>query len=393
MRSRFELADAVHIVANARSSADGPDAVVLKAVVTRTDVPRSHLVRQHGAECVEPHALCHQAECGGDGWEGRRVGSGQTRYDVARPTRRDCLLALPAISFLHWAQAQTLEVESHARTMSAGEVVLVTVRVPPEFAATDVDGVCGSQELRLARVGVGPTWTGLLGFDLDAPAVPQLLRVTARGAAGALLTGRVDLALQPKSFRTRRLDVAPRYVTPPKALQARIEREQRELRDLLSQSAEVAYWRGPWMRPVPGISLSSFGARSVFNGQARAPHTGTDFRAPAGTPLRAPAAGVVVLAEEHYFPGNQVMLDHGLGTFSLFAHLSTFAVKPGDHVSRGDTLGATGATGRVTGPHLHWAARVNGARVDAESLLEVTASLDEGDDARPAPAAARQPRR
>lgn len=310
-----------------------------------------------------------------------------------RPTRRDCLLALPAIAWLPWVQTEMLAVESHARSMSAGEVVLVTVRVPAEFTATEVEGVCGSQEVRFARVGDGSTWTGLLGFDLDAPAAPQLLRVTARGTAGAVLTGRLDLALQPKSFRTRRLEVAPRYVTPPKALQARIDREQRAIRDLLGHSAEVALWRGPWMRPVPGISLSSFGVRSVFNGQARAPHTGTDFRAAAGTPLRAPAAGVVVLAEEHYFPGNQVMLDHGLGTFSLFAHLSTFAVNVGDRVSRGDTLGATGATGRVTGPHLHWAARVNGARVDAESLLEVTASLDAGDGPRPAPAAALQPGR
>lgn len=302
-------------------------------------------------------------------------------------------MALPAISWLPWAQAEGLIVESRARSLAAGEVVLVTVRVPPDFLATDVEGVCGSQEVRLAPVGDGPTWMGLLGFDLDAAATPQVLRLTAHRAVGVALTGRLDVMLQAKSFRTRRLEVAPRYVTPPKTLQARIEREQRVMRDLLSQSAQVAHWRGPWIRPVPGISLSSFGVRSVFNGEARAPHTGTDFRAPAGTPLRAPAAGVVVLADEHYFPGNQIVLDHGLGTFSLFAHLSRFAVKAGDRVSRGDRLGDTGATGRVTGPHLHWAARVNGARVDAESLLEVTASLDEGDAARPvpAPAAGRQP--
>ncbi len=320
---------------------------------------------QHGAEPTSPHALCHQAECRGDGLDDGSVGYRPRRYEAARPTRRDCLLALPAIAAFPWAQTDGLAVQSHARTLCAGEVVLITVQVPPEFAATEVEGVCGPQAVQLARFGDAVTWTGLLGFDLDAPAVPQLLRVTARGVAGAVLTGRLDLALQPKSFRTRRLEVAPRYVTPPKAVQARIDREQRVMRDLLSQSAQAAYWRGPWMRPVPGVSLSSFGVRSVFNGQARSPHTGTDFRAPSGTRLRAPASGVVVLAEEHYFPGNQVLLDHGLGTFSLFAHLSAFAVKAGDRVSRGDTLGATGATGRVTGPHLHWAARVNGARVDA----------------------------
>lgn len=296
-----------------------------------------------------------------------------------RWTRREFLESLSAAAVIGRPRAETLAVEHRARAMAAGEVVLITVQAPSALAATSVDGVLGAQVVAFTRHSDGHSWLGLVGLDLEAPVAPLVLHVHARLSDGAVLSARVDLAVQPKSFRTRRLDVAPRFVTPPKSVQARIEREQQVMRDVLGESAPTALWQGPWLRPVPGISLSSFGVRSVFNGQARAPHTGTDFRAPMGTPLRAPAAGVVVLAEEHYFPGNQIVLDHGLGTFSLFAHLSAFAVEKGDRVRRGSVLGATGATGRVTGPHLHWAARVGGARVDAEALLEVTVGLEPTD--------------
>ena len=111
--------------------------------------------------------------------------------------------------------------------------------------------------------------------------------------------------------------------------------------------------------------------RSIFNGQARNPHNGADFMSPAGTPIQAPNAGRVALARDLYFSGNTIVIDHGLGLFSTLAHLSVLDVREGETVAAGQIVGRVGATGRVTGPHLHWAVRVAGARVDPMALLAV----------------------
>jgi murein DD-endopeptidase MepM/ murein hydrolase activator NlpD len=120
---------------------------------------------------------------------------------------------------------------------------------------------------------------------------------------------------------------------------------------------------------VPQPANSAFGTRSVFNGEPRSPHAGTDFLSPAGTRIKAPNAGRVMIARELFFSGNTVVIDHGLGLFSLLAHLSRIDVHEGDLVERGALVGLVGATGRVTGPHLHWAVRAGDARVSALSLL------------------------
>src|SRR5207237_7449485 len=129
-------------------------------------------------------------------------------------------------------------------------------------------------------------------------------------------------------------------------------------------------WNGRFVPPVPGAAASSFGARSVFNGKAAgSPHSGADFAGSMDTPVVAPNAGRVVLARNLYFSGNTVVLDHGLGLFSLLAHLSVMDVHDDDRVVAGQEVGKVGATGRVTGPHLHWAVRVDGARVDPLAVL------------------------
>jgi murein DD-endopeptidase MepM/ murein hydrolase activator NlpD len=120
---------------------------------------------------------------------------------------------------------------------------------------------------------------------------------------------------------------------------------------------------------VPQPANSRFGTRSIFNGKPRNAHGGADFLSPAGTPIHAPNAGRVVIARDLYFSGNTVVIDHGLGLFSMLAHLSAIDVREGQMVGADQILGRVGATGRVTGPHLHWAVRANGARVDPLSLL------------------------
>src|SRR5207253_2714544 len=152
---------------------------------------------------------------------------------------------------------------------------------------------------------------------------------------------------------------------------ARIQEESRLLGQVYAESAADRLWRGAFVRPVPDAANSRFGSRSVFNGEVRAPHAGADFMSPAGRPVAAPNAGRIVLARDLFFTGHTIVIDHGLQLFSVLAHLSRIDVKEGEMVSAGQPLGLVGATGRVTGPHLHWALRVAGARVDPLSALAV----------------------
>jgi murein DD-endopeptidase MepM/ murein hydrolase activator NlpD len=178
-------------------------------------------------------------------------------------------------------------------------------------------------------------------------------------------------------FQTRRLQVADRYADPPASVIDRILKEARTLEDLFAHSQSERLWRGPFSMPVPGPSTSSYGRLTVLNGKPGSRHQGADFRAPLGTPVTAPNAGVVVLASDLYYAGGTVVLDHGQGLVSLFAHLSRIGVEVGARVEPGAELGRAGATGRVTGPHLHWAMRLHGTSVDPLSLAVAVAELTE----------------
>ncbi len=142
-----------------------------------------------------------------------------------------------------------------------------------------------------------------------------------------------------------------------------------ELHEIWDHPAPQRLWASLFVRPVPDPANSAFGTRSVYNGEPRSPHSGADFLSPTGRPVKAPNAGRVRLAASLYFTGNTVIIDHGLGLFSLLAHLSEIDVKDGEEVTAGQIIGKVGATGRVTGPHLHWTVRDNNARVDPLSLL------------------------
>ena len=265
-------------------------------------------------------------------------------------------------------QAETIGVSRVSRPLRPGEVVLLTIEArtgPVTVRAFDRDWP-------VYAVDPG-RWRALIGIDLETKAGRHLVAI----AAGSARTS-YPLDIDRRVFPTRRLTVDPALVNPPADAAARIERETRELEAVWKASADEPLWRGPFVRPVPDPANSAFGTRSILNGEPRSPHNGTDFLSPAGRPVEAPNAGRVVIADSRYFSGNTVVIDHGLGLFSLLAHLSEIAVRKGDVVHPGDVVGKVGATGRVTGPHLHWTVRANGARVDPLSLLFVTADAVRG---------------
>jgi murein DD-endopeptidase MepM/ murein hydrolase activator NlpD len=267
------------------------------------------------------------------------------------------------------APPRALEVTHEARALVPGEAVLLTFKAAGPLTA--VRGTAFGQPFTAYAGASADTWHALVGIDLAVRPGRAAVDAEARMADGSVLAASLPLKVAAKTFATRRLTVAPAFVTPPPAEQARIERERLLLDRILSAISPRHLWDDGFGRPADGEVISVFGVRSIFNNQPRAPHRGIDFRGAAGTSVRAPARGVVVLAEPLYFSGSTVILDHGLGVFSMLAHLSRIDVKPGTLVMRGDVVGAIGATGRVTGPHLHWTLRVGAAAVDPLSVLAV----------------------
>ena len=265
------------------------------------------------------------------------------------------------------AAAPSLDVGHQARSVQPGEVVVLEVR--PSEPVVTVQATAFGSTIRFFSDGSGGVWRGVVGIDLEARPDDYPVAVRATLGNGDTLRATYVLSVAPKEFPTRRLSVNPSFVNPPADVLDRIGREASRQREIFQTSSAERQWEGGFLRPVPGDSTSSFGRRSVYNGEPRSPHSGTDFRAGEGTPIAAPNAGTVVLAGDLYFSGNVVIIDHGWGLYSYFAHLSSIDVGEGETIEVGQRVGAVGATGRVTGPHLHWTVRLNDARVDPLSLM------------------------
>ena len=185
--------------------------------------------------------------------------------------------------------------------------------------------------------------------------------------------------IKARRYPEEHLKVAEKMLTPPKNEAARIKEEAQLAAAARKTMTEKRLWTTPPARPVPGVFTSSYGFRRVYNGVPRGYHAGTDFRAALGTAVGAPFAGRVVLTGDHYYAGKSVYIDSGNGVISLFFHMSEIGVKEGDWIAKGQVIGKTGATGRVTGPHLHYGLSLAGQYVDAAPLFatSVTALLKE----------------
>jgi murein DD-endopeptidase MepM/ murein hydrolase activator NlpD len=217
------------------------------------------------------------------------------------------------------------------------------------------------------------TFRGLVGVDLRRKPAPNLLSVSVVLADGKRASCGLPFAVHKGDFVVERLNVDRKFVELSREDLARAKRESAQLREIFATITPKPLWTGPFQSPVPGIKGSgNFGKRRVFNNEPRSPHSGEDYPAPAGTPILAPQRGRVVLAADHFFSGNVVIVDHGVGLFTFHGHMRSFAVKEGDLVEAGDKLGEVGATGRVTGPHLHWTVRLARTRVNPRDLLKIS---------------------
>lgn len=177
------------------------------------------------------------------------------------------------------------------------------------------------------------------------------------------------------NYRTDELKVEPGRVNPSKKNSNRARKEARRVRQIYAGGNTTGLWAGDFQLPMDSKITSSFGNKRLFNGQLKSYHNGVDFRAPVGTPVLAANSGVVKLADNLFYSGNTVIIDHGNLIFTIYAHLSKLEVKTGRPIAKGQRIGLTGATGRVSGPHLHWGVKVNGSAVNPIEFVAVMASL------------------
>ncbi len=239
-------------------------------------------------------------------------------------------------------------------------------RVPGGVARLALGPAASRPQLRfhdapVLVLGDAMAWTALVGIPLATAPGAYDLSVTMDGKQRT-----ERLVVQAKKYREQRLQVAPKTVNLSPQDQARYEREAAHLKTVMASLVQPLPMAAHLQMqvPVPGRRSSSFGLRRVFNGEARNPHSGMDIAAPTGTLVKAPLAGQVVDVGDYFFNGGTVWLDHGGGLLSMYCHLSQVDCQPGDRLRAGDAFCKVGATGRVTGPHLHWGVMLNRAMVD-----------------------------
>ena len=268
-----------------------------------------------------------------------------------------------------------LRIESIPGMAKQGDVCLIRTYSP--VSPTSVHAEFQGERFLLAPGMQNGTYEGLIGIDLSTKPATYEVKVIATDASGRGYSSPFFLKVGKGVFRTQKLSLPRSMVDLDAKTLERVNKEANRVKVLFQTFRDEKLWKGAFVRPLEGKLSSTFGLDRTINGQRRSPHTGVDLESEAGTPVWASNSGMVVLVDDLFFSGKSVILDHGWGLYSMYFHLSEGLVKEGDRVGRGDVLGRVGSTGRSTGPHLHWAIRMNQVRVDPLSLLKLSEPLGE----------------
>jgi murein DD-endopeptidase MepM/ murein hydrolase activator NlpD len=273
------------------------------------------------------------------------------------------LLLLPA------PRAIAQRVTWSPQRLESGSPVLF--RVDLDSAAGGVHGNWLNHAVTFSPSANGRAWYALAGIDVEQSPGKYVLDITVDAQAGQPLHIRRELTVLPGQYKTTTLHVAEKFVAPDAKTLKLIAADKAVKDEAFAHQANEPLWRGDFRSPVPFAPTDSFGTRRMFNGELASVHRGTDFHARPGTPVLAANDGQVIVAQGMFYEGNLVVIDHGQQFSTLYMHLSRIEVKAGERVRKGQRLGLSGATGRVTGPHLHFAARWQGDYVDPVLLLKL----------------------
>lgn len=290
-------------------------------------------------------------------------------------SRRFILFCCSAVLLVctHHARAQkTVAIRSidwAPHVLTVGSPCVFTVQL--DGSAQAVTGHWIGQELVFSRGKRPNVWFAVAGVDVEGKPGTQELAIQVVVPGSAALSASQAIDIMPSAYKTIALRVAAKFVEPDAATLARIA-EEKQIKDkaFAHQMEEIA-WRGDFVAPVKATTTETFGTRRVFNGETASIHRGLDYRAATGTAVHAANSGTVILAQDLFYEGGFVVIDHGQYLTTMYMHLSQISVAPGEHVGKGQKIGLSGATGRVTGPHLHFAVRWQGAYLDPAKLLQL----------------------
>ena len=250
---------------------------------------------------------------------------------------------------------------------------VLVIKVKGEEQATEVKGTFLKRTIpffREFRPGEPAGYLGLLGIDMqDEPGTYEVAVEVKQGEQTKQLSFNVLVAKE--KFAVEHLTLPKDKVDLDEKAAARWKAEQDQVKQALAENSRLKLWRSNFVEPVNGKRTGIFGSVRIMNGQPRNPHNGEDIGAPLGAEVAATNDGIVRITVDHIFSGKGVFIDHGLGFYTMYFHLSEVLVKDGDLVAAGQIIGKVGATGRATGPHLHWGVKLNGARVNPYSLLDL----------------------
>ncbi len=265
---------------------------------------------------------------------------------------------------------KNLEIEITPEEVFQGGAVVV--KITPESEIKSAVTQWKDNTIEFSLKSQQGTLFGVIGIDLDEKPGEKKLGVIMKDSSGQKIKEKIVFVVVEKDFPVQHLTLPESQVTPSSENLERIRKERQEVATVFQNSrVSDRFFDKPFIRPIKGDISTPFGVRRFMNNKPRNPHSGVDFRAQAGTPVHASNCGLVSFTGDHFFAGKSVYIDHGMGIITMYFHLSSIDVEQGQTVQVGDVIGRVGSTGRSTGPHLHWGARVTNQRIDALNLLEL----------------------
>jgi len=255
------------------------------------------------------------------------------------------------------------------KVVNQGDICVVDVLVDKGFYS--LTGQFQEKALSFYEIKKGELFRTLIGLDLATSPGTYEIIISARDSSGNNIESKHRIVILKKDFETQRLTLPEKMVQLNEKTLKRVGKESKSLSGIWYKTSKERLWHNEFIRPVNGEVISQFGVRRILNDLPRSPHTGIDLRAKMGEEILCSNTGIVVYVDELYFSGKSVVVDHGSGLYTMYFHLSRINVKEGQRIAGGEVLGLVGASGRSTGPHLHWGVRLGGARVNPLCLLKL----------------------